>query len=36
MTQPNLTLFTFPGQARVGRPVPKTKIYEHGKIGSSL
>ncbi len=36
MTQPHPALFTFPGQARVGRPVPKTKIYEHGKIGSSL
>lgn len=36
MTQPKPVLFVFPGQARVGRPVPKTKIYEHGQIGSAL
>ncbi|OBY91005.1 methyl-accepting chemotaxis protein [Pseudomonas sp. AU11447] len=36
MTRPKPALFAFPGQARVGRPVPKTKIYEHGKIGSAL
>ena len=36
MTQPTPALFAFPGQARVGRPVPKTKIYEHGQIGSAL
>ncbi|EML5730768.1 DUF4391 domain-containing protein [Pseudomonas aeruginosa] len=36
MTQPKVSLFAFPGQARVGRPVPKAKIYEHGQIGSAL
>ncbi|MCU9233670.1 DUF4391 domain-containing protein [Pseudomonas aeruginosa] len=36
MTQLTPALFAFPGQARVGRPVPKTKIYEHGQIGSAL
>lgn len=36
MTRPAPVLFAFPGQARVGRPVPKTKIYEHGQIGSAL
>lgn len=36
MSQPKPSLFTFPGQARVGRPVPKTKIYEHSQIGSAL
>ncbi|CEG52390.1 DUF4391 domain-containing protein [Stutzerimonas xanthomarina] len=36
MTRPAPALFAFPGQARVGRPVPKTKIYEHGQIGSAL
>lgn len=36
MTRPEPALFAFPGQARVGRPVPKTKIYEHGQIGSAL
>lgn len=36
MTQPPPALFAFPAQARVGRPVPKTKIYEHAQIGSAL
>lgn len=36
MTQPKQVLFAFPGQARVGRAVPKAKIYEHGQIGSAL
>lgn len=36
MSQPKPALFTFPGQAKVGRPVPKTKIYEYSQIGSAL
>lgn len=36
MSLPKQALFTFPGQAKVGRPVPKTKIYEHSQIGSAL
>lgn len=36
MTQPTPALFAFPGQAKVGRTVPKAKIYEHGQIGSAL
>ncbi len=36
MSQPKPALFTFPGQTKVGRPVPKTKIYEHSQIGSAL
>ena len=36
MTQPKPVLFAFPDQARVGRPMPKTKIYEHGQVGSAL
>lgn len=36
MSLPKPALFTFPGQARVGRSVPKTKIYEHSQIGSAL
>lgn len=36
MSLPKPALFTFPGQAKVGRPVPKTKIYEHCQIGSTL
>ncbi|MGE8175420.1 DUF4391 domain-containing protein [Pseudomonas fluorescens] len=29
-------LFSFPQQAKVGRVVPKSKIYEHGKVNSTL
>lgn len=29
-------LFSFPAQARVARVVPKSKIYEHGAVSSSL
>lgn len=36
MTQPKQVLFAFPGQARVGRTVPKAKVYEHSRIGSVL
>lgn len=32
----NPMLFSFPNKAKVGRPVPKTKIYEHSQIGSVL
>ena len=33
MTQ---ALYTFPPQARVGRVVPKSKLYEHGPVSSGL
>lgn len=29
-------LFSFPAQARVGRLLPKNKIYEHGPVGAAL
>lgn len=29
-------LFSFPSQARVGRALPKNKIYEHGPVSSAL
>lgn len=29
-------LFSFPAQAKVARVVPKSKIYEHGSVSSSL
>lgn len=35
-TQQAPTLFGFPPQARVGRVVPKNKIYEHSRISSAL
>lgn len=33
MTQ---ALFTFPPQATVGRVLPKSKIYQHGRVGAAL
>lgn len=37
MTQlANPALFTFPPQAQVGRVLPKSKIYQHGRIGTAL
>jgi len=38
MTPTDITpaLFSFPSQARVARVVPKSKIYEHGSVSSSL
>ena len=37
MTQlANPALFSFPPQAQVGRGLPKSKIYEHGRIGTAL
>jgi len=37
MTQlANPALFGFPPQAQVGRVLPKSKIYEHGKISTAL
>jgi hypothetical protein len=37
MTQlANPALFSFPPQAQVGRVLPKSKIYEHGRIGTAL
>jgi hypothetical protein len=32
----NPALFNFPPQARVGRVLPKSKIYQHGRIGAAL
>lgn len=32
----NDTLFSFPPQARVGRVVPKSKIYQHARLGTGL
>lgn len=31
-----LTLFDFPPQAQVGRVLPKSKVYQHGRIGAAL
>jgi hypothetical protein len=37
MTQlANPALFNFPPQAQVGRVLPKSKIYEHGRISTAL
>jgi hypothetical protein len=37
MTQlANPALFSFPPQAQVGRVLPKSKIYEHGRISTAL
>jgi len=30
------TLFDFPPQAQVGRVLPKSKVYQHGRIGAAL
>lgn len=35
MTRYPQTLFTFPGQAQLGRVVPKNKIYQHVQLGSA-
>ena len=29
-------LFNFPPQAKVGRVLPKSKIYQHGRVGAAL
>lgn len=34
MTEP--TLYRWPASAEVGRPVPKTKFYEHGNVPAAL
>lgn len=35
MSQPH-GLFTYPPQTAVGRPLPKSKVYEHAKPGSAV
>ncbi|TKD34378.1 DUF4391 domain-containing protein [Azotobacter chroococcum] len=35
MTQTTQVLFAFPSQAKLGRVVPKSKIYEHGQLASA-
>lgn len=31
-----MTVFAFPPQAKVGRVLPKSKIYQHGRVGAAL
>lgn len=36
MSQPVPRLYSFPPQTRVGRPVPKARIYERGQLTTAL